>query len=369
DYSSNEVKEAMLQFMNVLSRYIKVERKEFEILLQDAVRDTLFFIMSPNVYIEIEMDRKGTETLTEKSAKNISKYLRIAKDEFSANLISQVGKDRDDIELDESILTDALIQNEISLLNQVVPLSLKKLEEGDDDDEFPAPDLDIDLEMDSDEVETEPDEDSEIEESTPEVEELEELPEEEATDNTIETETEEDESEDEPEGEPAAHEDDQISPNISADEIDLDEVEEESVSGVAADMNLDDENEEESEIAEAKPEIITNLDPDEEDEDDEDAILNSRFEDPMVGSIAEKHEADADSMLSAISLNHRYMFINELFDGEADLFAEAINRVDSSKSFDDSVEMLMQNYAKDFHWDMNSDEVKELLKIIFRRFR
>jgi hypothetical protein len=31
--------------------------------------------------------------------------------------------------------------------------------------------------------------------------------------------------------------------------------------------------------------------------------------------------------------------------------------------------MLVQNYAKEYFWDMNSDEVKELLKVIFRRFR
>ncbi len=379
DYSSNEVKEAMLQFMNVLSRFIKVERMEFEILLQDAVRDTLFFIMSPNVYIEIEMDRKGTETLTEKSAKNIGKYLRIAKDEFSADLMSQVGRDRDDIELDESILTDDLIQNEISLLNEIVPLTLKKLEEGDEEDEFPLPEIDMDEEasgvhLDLDELETTSDE-QDVEESenvnatNEEIEEEGEV-DEDTQDVQLEDESAEDmvDNEDE-EGEKvtdlmAEEENDapDASTSIFSEDVD-DQYEDEP------EENNDEDEGDEDEISKNKPEIITNLDPDEEDEDDEDAILNTRFENPLVGSIAEKHEADADSMLSAISLNHRYMFINELFDGEADLFAAAIHQVDNSKSFDDAVELLMQNYAKDFHWDMNSDEVKELLKIIFRRFR
>jgi hypothetical protein len=107
-----------------------------------------------------------------------------------------------------------------------------------------------------------------------------------------------------------------------------------------------------------------------EEEDEKDDILNDKFDDPLaVPTIAESHEGQADSMVAAISVNHRYMFINELFDGEADLFTQAIGKVETCTSFDESVEILVRNYAKEFHWDMNSDEVKELLKIIFRRFR
>ena len=93
------------------------------------------------------------------------------------------------------------------------------------------------------------------------------------------------------------------------------------------------------------------------------------FLQPLAIVISESHAEQVDNMMSAISVNHRYMFINELFDGEADIFTEAIGKIEKCSSFDDSVEILVQNYAKDYHWDMNSDEVKELLKIIFRRFR
>ena len=297
DYSASEVKEAMLKFMNVLSRHINVGRQEFEILLQDAVRDTLFFVMAPNVFMEIEMDRKGTETLTEKSSNNLVKYLKIEKDKFSENIKKFVGEDRDEIELDESIITDEVLEREISFLNEVVTISRAKLEDADEED---------------------PDDGMVVEE-----------------DRSQEA----------------------VAEERSNEEVDSqDEVQLEASEVI--------------ESGDTAKEIITNLDPDEEDEDDEDAILNSKFEDPMVGSsIAEAHEKTSDSLLNAISLNHRYMFINELFDGEADLFAQALDKVEASSSFDDSVEVLVQNYAKEFHWDMNSDEVKELLKIIFRRFR
>jgi hypothetical protein len=31
--------------------------------------------------------------------------------------------------------------------------------------------------------------------------------------------------------------------------------------------------------------------------------------------------------------------------------------------------MIVQSYAQDLSWDMNSEEVKELLKVVFRKFR
>lgn len=315
DYSATDVKEAMVQFMNVLSRHIKIERQEFEILLQDAVRDTLFFILAPNVFMEIEMDRKGTETFTEKSAKNLIKYLKIEKEKFAENILKCVGADRDEIELDESIITDEVLEREIAFLNEVAPITRQKLEDEDDLEE----DSETSLEVSEPSIE-----------ETPSADDVDTTDEEPSGDEPEETESQESEElDDEPEAAKPVHEDE---PTTSK-------------------------------------EIITNLDPEDEDEDDEDAILNSKFEDPLVGSIAEAHEKLPDSMMSSISLNHRYMFINELFDGEADLFAEALGKVEASNSFDDSVEVLVQNYAKDFHWDMNSDEVKELLKIIFRRFR
>lgn len=336
DYKANEVKEAMIQFMNVLSKYIKVARPEFEILLQDAVRDTLFLIMAPNVYFEIEMDRRGTETLTEKSAKNLTKYLKVAKDDLSSSITALVGTDRDELEIDESIITDAVLEEEIGLLNQVEPLTRRLLEDGDEEE--------------SDDGETESYD--EVDEAL-QVEEDDLFPEQQA-----DLSNEEDVQGVESETEAAEEEDEQES---SSDEIEPD------VDTAEAESGDESEVQEELVVPEAK-DIITNLDPEDEDEDDEDAILNSRFENPMVGSIAESHEKP-DSILEAISLNHRYMFINELFDGEADLFAEALEKVDNSDSFDNSVEVLVSTYAKDFHWDMNSDEVKELLKIIFRRFR
>jgi len=98
--------------------------------------------------------------------------------------------------------------------------------------------------------------------------------------------------------------------------------------------------------------------------------LNDRFQKEESSSLVEKHNQNrVDSILNAISVNHRYMFTKELFDGDRDAFHEAISKIEKRNSFDDAVEMIVQSYAQDLSWDMNSEEVKELLKVVFRKFR
>ena len=82
-----------------------------------------------------------------------------------------------------------------------------------------------------------------------------------------------------------------------------------------------------------------------------------------------QEEQKIESVFEAISINHRYMFLQELFDGNNELFTTALKDIDVCSTFDEAVEALVQNYAKEFYWDMNSDEVKELLKVVYRKFR
>ena len=99
--------------------------------------------------------------------------------------------------------------------------------------------------------------------------------------------------------------------------------------------------------------------------------INERFEsESHSSSIAKAHETEKISEIQkSISVNQRYMFLNDLFGGDREVYEQALNNVENSASFDDSVELLVQNYSKKYEWDMNSDEVKELLKVIFKRFR
>ncbi|MEO9803313.1 MAG: hypothetical protein ABJF04_08710 [Reichenbachiella sp.] len=99
--------------------------------------------------------------------------------------------------------------------------------------------------------------------------------------------------------------------------------------------------------------------------------LNQRYEEKeKVKNLAAVHETKSMSDLkNNININQRYMFVNDLFEGNEKDYELAMDEVESCDSFDSSVELLVQNYAKKYAWDMNADEVKELLKVIFKRFR
>ncbi|SMD35310.1 hypothetical protein SAMN04488029_2446 [Reichenbachiella faecimaris] len=99
--------------------------------------------------------------------------------------------------------------------------------------------------------------------------------------------------------------------------------------------------------------------------------LNQRYEEKeKAKTVAAALETKSLSNLkNNININQRYMFVNDLFEGHDKDYEIAMDQVEDCDSFDSSVELLVQNYAKKYDWDMNSDEVKELLKVIFKRFR
>lgn len=99
--------------------------------------------------------------------------------------------------------------------------------------------------------------------------------------------------------------------------------------------------------------------------------LNQQYEEKEKSeTIAAALETKSLSNLkNNININQRYMFVNDLFEGNDSDYEVAMDAVEDCDSFDSSVELLVQNYAKKYEWDMNSDEVKELLKVIFKRFR
>lgn len=99
--------------------------------------------------------------------------------------------------------------------------------------------------------------------------------------------------------------------------------------------------------------------------------LNQRYEErEKTKTVAAALETKSLSNLkNNININQRYMFVNDLFEGDDKDYEIAMDEVEECDSFDSSVELLVQNYSKKYAWDMNSDEVKELLKVIFKRFR
>jgi hypothetical protein len=401
DFKDVEVRKAMVAFMNALSQKISIERKHFQPLVQSAVSDTLLMLADPSGYLEIEFADREHAELTEKAGKTFLKYIKLHKYHFE-ELVDRFTGSNLDLFMSESLVyfeqADLLeaTQNECVVLSEVEKITYAQLFEEEKVEEFeeeiideeytnePVFAMDDALLEDDDAFEryqksvaaeefTEPEDLEEVEEDDEEVDF--------GSDEAAEEEIEEDEIEEEVEDEPEAQEE-EIEEEIEEDAFEDDEEEEDETATwqvitkepvapaplpiIKQEAPKTEEPDQEEEAAKAQEKVHQQLN---ERLAAPPRTINDRFEEEKV-TIADVHQqAKVNNIMDAISVNHRYMFTQELFDGDVEEFRVAIATVETSPSFDAAVEFLVQKYSKVYHWNMNSEEVKELLKVVFRKFR
>jgi hypothetical protein len=78
--------------------------------------------------------------------------------------------------------------------------------------------------------------------------------------------------------------------------------------------------------------------------------------------------APIDSVARSISLNQKFRFINQLFNGNSSAYNQAIEEIDSLDNYGQALDLISYRYASQYVWDTNSDEVSELVEILKRRF-
>lgn len=92
-------------------------------------------------------------------------------------------------------------------------------------------------------------------------------------------------------------------------------------------------------------------------------------EEAVVTSVAEAfHRAPIESINRSISLNQKFRFINQLFNGNATAYAQAIGELDTMSNYGQALDLISYRYASQYLWDMSSDEVSELVEVLKRRF-
>ncbi len=97
------------------------------------------------------------------------------------------------------------------------------------------------------------------------------------------------------------------------------------------------------------------------------AILKTEAAEPT--SVAEAfHRSPIESIAKSISLNQKFRFINQLFNGQTSAYEQAINELDKVGNYGQALDLISYRYASQFMWDMSSDEVGELVEILKRRF-
>ncbi len=110
--------------------------------------------------------------------------------------------------------------------------------------------------------------------------------------------------------------------------------------------------------------------------------LNEQFqsEQPTVNEVLAK-DAPAETLAGAfqrkpvesihqsISLNQKFTFINQLFNGDSVAYHIAIDDLEHCRGFAEAKELMNRVYGPKYHWRMNPDEADEFYEIVQRRFQ
>ncbi len=87
-----------------------------------------------------------------------------------------------------------------------------------------------------------------------------------------------------------------------------------------------------------------------------------------VNTLAERGAPKIATLRDAISINQRFSFINELFNGENAEYHAAIQYIDALPTADAAMAYVRQELANRYDWTRKEEHVGKLLKLIERKF-
>jgi hypothetical protein len=86
-------------------------------------------------------------------------------------------------------------------------------------------------------------------------------------------------------------------------------------------------------------------------------------------AITDIHEEKSSKGLKkSITINQRFMFENELFNGDKDEFEMVINYLENCTANQEAMEFINENYVEKKNWDLEKEEVIEFFSVINKRF-
>ena len=74
------------------------------------------------------------------------------------------------------------------------------------------------------------------------------------------------------------------------------------------------------------------------------------------------------SIRSSITLNHRFMFANELFKGDTQAFNEALDELDRFNNYQEARDYAIRQYGSRYNWNLEGEAAQEFLQILENRF-
>lgn len=113
-----------------------------------------------------------------------------------------------------------------------------------------------------------------------------------------------------------------------------------------------------------------------EDEDEADDVraestLNDRFVNGNFETVADtlkQHQGNKGSIKSMLSINQKFMFINDLFNDNQDDFNKVVDFIEGCDSKETAMSFISNNYLKHNIWNPNAPQVREFIRLIDLQF-
>ena len=354
DFTDAEVQEALQNFMNVVSQHISVRREHLEPLLADATRRTIIMIFDPRAYFDDMLRGQPEFTLTADTMRQIIRYTKI--NQFIPAHIAQRMNGKPFIYANQALgyLDEALTQRGhelehydkfVASFSEKLPMDVSALLRSHVPDSIPAAPARSFF-------------DTATEPAVPPAP----LVPAEATPRT-----------DLPEAVAPA-----IPPQLDPTPVAVAEADSgstgpmfigndsstgpEPVAPISQPSQLPTGAISQPAITENAPVVSTDSTP-----TLNDALREGASAEPAT--VAETfHRAPIESVARSISLNQKFRFINQLFNGNASAYNQAVEEIDTLNNYGQALDLISYRYASQYLWDMSSDEVSELVEILKRRF-
>jgi hypothetical protein len=98
-------------------------------------------------------------------------------------------------------------------------------------------------------------------------------------------------------------------------------------------------------------------------------ILNEKLQSKEKQTLADKlSKTGGKSIMKMLTLNQRFMFVNELFEGNQNLFISSIEQLDAMNNYKEASSHVKKSFADKYSWDMETEEVQEFMELVEKRF-
>jgi hypothetical protein len=364
DYEDEEVKVALANFMNILSNHIKVYRSDFEVLLKKSIAEFILLAAAPQTFFTKECEILAGPKISLTLLKEFSKYIKVNK-----FVLDQVIR-----EIEASGYTETFGGETIRFIMKALNENPAKIEPAEETlsglfeqlparvTEFvsvPKPPVTRPAFLDAPK--------EEVIYTPPPV--LPVIIEEKVDSITVED-----------------HSEPVLDESAESDGLKIEPKVESEIEGFGSEVVADfPEKIEESVLEvkedEAKVEIteqvvfqkvenqtreIPVLEFPKAESEEPEPIVASSVSGPSVEVLGVKTTSVPFKTL--VPMHYRFTFINALFGGNQQKWADAVDKIDASKSSEEAIALLRAEYAKEMNWDKEEDNVGILFNYVERKF-